>query len=885
MAKVSEKSERKSKKGASSSKQKTDSTDNPPKVSTEEIQQDEIMNMDESENETTTTTTSPMTETTATEQQQHEVRSILRVIPKDEENVKQCSMEGCDEEAVVEWTISTAPDDIQHSCENCQPAEFTNDAAATTTNMAEPKNDVADTSTNSLSKEKKGDTRTVKEDGALQSDQDADAAQVSTEEESRASSADGPEGSSSKSTNDESSHDDETSVKSSSGDTSVQDTLRTTGEELTEVTLVEMTPSSPTVSTMVDEEIVYSPLTTAPSAILATPKPTSMDWSSTEVDDQQASCGADASDGRDSNAEGDPNADAMEEDGGGGDDDGEEVEEQWDLIKVFSEENFTNAPVICDTEDCGQIACVRYANTASAQERWSGCLDCQYSEFGGWPETLKDFPVDFLAAQHRHAIIEHCSKNEKAQEWPDFLPDKPSEETTKSSAKIGNNKNINTQALTPVPHSHQARGGKGKGKSLVTPSPHPLSNKPPPKAATKKKPSKALMATHQKWQKEAEAVGGKGVKIIVDKAAAKQKIYDFSFDSFQPKTVTDFYTVSVLVHFVHVFFIYFVGFLVESLYFFLACTGLSCLIFFSFCLRFVFRLTFAMTHRKFQGMKCIIPAVVLKTALDDMAALNEPFEMSDDDDDDDDEGQKSKSKGKNAKTKQSDSTDPLTGSLCFKAGRSAGSSLYYVDHNKTKNNGNLDAHEANELTANNASAEAELAMLFATQKSVTAEADKLYGEPTNDEAAQLLVEEVPIVESLRDKVTEAQSLKENVGHRKKLKRSIEKMTSEWRKRSRLCRDFLIGMEDLTEGTVSMKKCLKGDGQIEVESDEATLEISKEYAAKKRMKALSGKKAKTKRGIIGSSCAKKTTGVMADENFIGVTLTSQGTVKREYFQED
>lgn len=538
MTKVSENSERKSKKGSSSSKKK--STDNPPKVSTEEIQKDENMCKSESENKTTPTTATPMTETTATTgKKQHEVRSILFTIPKDEENTTQCSMEGCGEQAVVEWTSSKTPDEIQRSCENCQPAEFTNDAAATST--TEPKNDVAETHNNGLSKEEEGGTRAVEEDGVLQSNQDAEAAQVSTAESSASSDADAPGGPFSKSTNDECNHDDDASVKSSSGAVSIQDTpMRTPEEELMEVVPVEMTPSSPTVSNMVDEEVAASPLNTAPPAFFTTPKPVSMNGNGTS-----------AGDGYGSDAEGDPmdvdTANATEASNEGG----EEGDEQWDLLKVFSEENLTNDPVMCDGEKCEQAACVRYANAAVATDRWSGCLDCQFSEFGGWPETLEEFPVHYryLTAQHRQAIIQHCSKNNKAQEWPTFLPETPPDQTTKSSAKGGSDKNINTQALTPVPPSHQARGAKGKGKSLVTPSPRPLSSKQPPKAAAKKKFSKAALANIQKWQKEAEAVGGKGVKICFDKEEAKKKVYEFLYDSFRPMTITDVYNVSVLVRF------------------------------------------------------------------------------------------------------------------------------------------------------------------------------------------------------------------------------------------------------------------------------------------------------------------------------------------------
>jgi len=93
----------------------------------------------------------------------------------------------------------------------------------------------------------------------------------------------------------------------------------------------------------------------------------------------------------------------------------------------------------------------------------------------------------------------------------------------------------------------------------------------------------------------------------------------------------------------------------------------------------------------------------------------------------------------------------------------------------------------------------------------------------------------------------------------------------------------------------MKLCCKGDGPFEIESDEVTLKLTRDGVAKKRQRLMqSSKKIAAKRlGIkkIGSSAAVagKSAGsaddLVADENFIGVSLTPFGTVQREYFEED
>lgn len=270
-----------------------------------------------------------------------------------------------------------------------------------------------------------------------------------------------------------------------------------------------------------------------------------------------------------------------------------------------------------------------------------------------------------------------------------------------------------------------------------------------------------------------------------------------------------------------------------------------------------------------------------------MAAVNEPFEMSDDEDENGESMKKGQAKT-NANNK--DSGDKYSGSLSIKAGKSANGGLYYVDYNKTKNNGIPDAAESNELAANFSNAETEECLLKTNFQNLSFEADKLFSEPTNEKAAALLSVEEAALEIRRVEVDEARKYKVNEKYKKTVKQGINRMAAEWRKRARLCKDFLINMEEMTDGTISVKKCMKGDGQIYIEADDQVLQNAKEYAEKRQSlsRGGTGNVMENKRRCGGrrpppNEKTSNGSGLTADVNFIGVSLTSQGTVKREYLQ--
>ena len=122
------------------------------------------------------------------------------------------------------------------------------------------------------------------------------------------------------------------------------------------------------------------------------------------------------------------------------------------------------------------------------------------------------------------------------------------------------------------------------------------------------------------------------------------------------------------------------------------------------------------------------------------------------------------------------------------------------------------------------------------------------------------------VATLEKKVNDARALTVNESHKNKLKRRIQSMAGHYRKRKQLCCSFLSSLEEISDGAISKKKCLKGDGQIVLDSDETVNKAAIAYAKSK-------KRSKTKSGSL------------ADENFVGVALDSQKMIKRVYVNED
>ena len=468
------------------------------------------------------------------------------------------------------------------------------------------------------------------------------------------------------------------------------------------------------------------------------------------------------------------------------------------------------------------------------------CFTCTNRDYEGWPEKKDEFPISHMTEEHRWLIADKCS----AQDNP-AMPNLPMSLMVTAG---GDGKNISS-AITPPPAHNRAvvenqsnvvvgmagggssKGGgkKKKNKGGVTPSPMPpkstaaaaAAGKKP--AAEKKKKqqqpaglSKTALENHRKWQAEADKQGGG--KIVVSKADAKKLIFDVLYNEFQPMNIT----------------------------------GIS------------------------QKLKAVVPSVVLKACLDDMVDKKtggNPFAEDSDDDDDDDGVSKKKSSSKKSSSGATGS-DEYSGSLRLKEGRNVNNNLYYVDHTKQANDGNGLLPEAKQLLLGELTkSKAEFDQLNQQIKSTTATAAQLESEPKNEQLILDVADMEKRMGEMKEAIEESKAHAANEAHVKKVRKEIDAKAAVWRKRKRLCIEFISNMEDCTEGTVSLKKCLKGDGQIDIESDEAAINGAITFASRKRARVSLGGGKKS-----GGSAK---SGISADPAFVGVQLSSQGKPERVF----
>lgn len=218
-------------------------------------------------------------------------------------------------------------------------------------------------------------------------------------------------------------------------------------------------------------------------------------------------------------------------------------------------------------------------------------------------------------------------------------------------------------------------------------------------------------------------------------------------------------------------------------------------------------------------------------------------------------------------------SDPFASSLFLKAGRSSNASLYYVDYNKAKQGNGLDPDERNDLYAQSSLAVLEEENLQAKIRSTKDLAKELLSQPANEELVVRLDEAEVELLKMTETLEGARQLKVNEKQKEQTKRRIESFTAEWRKRRRLTMDFLFSIEELSEGTISAKKCLSGDGQIEMDSDEVAEKQSVAFAKKKR--------SCPQRWLKNSKAAQTGAGdeTIPNKNFVAVRLNSQGLVER------
>ena len=336
----------------------------------------------------------------------------------------------------------------------------------------------------------------------------------------------------------------------------------------------------------------------------------------------------------------------------------------------------------------------------------------------------------------------------------------------------------------------------------------------PSKNNTSNKLSNKTSALQRKWQQKAEALSGiKGIRIVTQRDEAKMIIFDTLKDAFHPMNISEIYTT----------------------------------------------------------LKGVIPDYILNKCLEEMALnknTGDPFARENGRDDEDTE---TEDEGPINNTK---AIDKYKSSLLKKVGRNNNTTLYYVNYNKLENNGNgLVPEERNILIAAVQKSDLEKQTLLNELKKIDETTKKLLSEPTNKETDVMIEAEERNINTMKESIESLRTYAVNEITRKKIIKRIDEVSSQWRKRRKICTDFLILMEESTDGTVSMKKCLAGAGQVYLEGDE--------FAIKEAITSAKYKKQKYKRSKHDNQASIE---ARPTETFLGVKLDSLGKVTRVHLDE-
>lgn len=192
----------------------------------------------------------------------------------------------------------------------------------------------------------------------------------------------------------------------------------------------------------------------------------------------------------------------------------------------------------------------------------------------------------------------------------------------------------------------------------------------------------------------------------------------------------------------------------------------------------------------------------------------------------------------------------------------------------------MDPDLKNDLVVNLAKAQPDTSALKDSISMIESDTAKLLSEPKNEEAAIQIETGTSELAKLKEELQNLHQFHVNEKHRAQLKRKIFNMTAEWRKRRRICLDFLTSMEESTDRTISTKTCLSGEGPVDVESDEMVVKNAIEYGKQKQKRIPFSTKANARI----SSVPRPTCNVLSDDSFIGVLLDSQGCVSRVHLDD-
>jgi hypothetical protein len=426
------------------------------------------------------------------EEEEDEVWDVVCVVPKNKSC--ECRTEGCSGQAVATWATNLEPEDKWNMCEKCQLRDF-----GGWPDNVEPDDDDDDEEQEAGVKDPQetGDKIDNKEHPSTESD---------------------PQDSSNPST--DPSKDVDTSIDSVKEDDNKSSDA--TPSPVDEPSQEEDDPTTNAAST--DKSVSKNPASAdVPPTAEAASSQVSNDPGNDAMETDESGNDAMETDETGNNNDNamDTEAPSKETPEDSEDPSDNEAEEMWDLKKVLPLESIPS--IKCSLETCPLPACCIWVSNLDPKTNWYSCLDCQQNDFGGWP-VPEELPFNSLTPDHMRVIAAKCSRKKNPA-----MPGFPSE-TASPSTKEQSRANF----VTPPPHSlanaSQARAEvKGTNAAKITP---PVG-----------KPSKGALAMHKTWQDAAEAMGGKDVRIVVGKPAAKKLIFDKLYDAFCPMNITQIYKV------------------------------------------------------------------------------------------------------------------------------------------------------------------------------------------------------------------------------------------------------------------------------------------------------------------------------------------------------
>lgn len=258
----------------------------------------------------------------------------------------------------------------------------------------------------------------------------------------------------------------------------------------------------------------------------------------------------------------------------------------------------------------------------------------------------------------------------------------------------------------------------------------------------------------------------------------------------------------------------------------------------------------------FKQLKAVVPSPVLKACLDDMSGNTTS--------DDKQKDGKERSEGSPCDGEDFDDT------VSIRLGRNVSGTLYYMKQEKLDNAGDgLLPEDKTSLISNLHKASQERASMLTQLKRTEAEASRLVLEPTNKEVESEIEREEENMADLSSELDDCRQFLAYEKVRKTTRKRVQFMADHWWKRRRLCVDFLRMLEECTDGAVSLKKCMAGSGQIDMESDEAVVKAARECYKNRGTRSLqkSNKRKRTDNGIEPS------------ETFIGMKMDTKGYISR------